>query len=42
MTTVSSSNVYNIAIEGNFDDCQALVKSLLVDKEFKNKYSYLQ
>ena len=38
MTTVSSSNVYNIAIEGNFDDCQALVKSLLVDKEFKNKY----
>ena len=26
MTTVSSKNIINIAIKGNFDDCQNLVK----------------
>jgi len=26
MTTVESSNVYNMAVNGNFDDCQQLVK----------------
>ena len=39
MTTVRSSNVYNIAIDGNFDDCQALVKELLLDSDFKKKFS---
>ena len=34
MSTVKEKNVYNIAIEGNFDDCQNLVKSMFADKEF--------
>ena len=34
MTTVKEKNVFNIAIEGNFDDCQNLVKSMFADKEF--------
>jgi len=39
MTTVHSENVYNIAIEGNFDDCQTLVKKLFMDNNFKTKYN---
>ena len=27
MSTVKDKNVFNIALEGNFDDCQNLVKS---------------
>ncbi len=34
MTTTGASNVHNIAIEGDFDDCQAIVKSLFADKIF--------
>ena len=34
MTTVKEKNVFNIAIEGNFDDCQNLVKSMFADKKF--------
>jgi threonine synthase len=34
MSTVKDNNVFNIAIEGNFDDCQNLVKSMFSDKEF--------
>ncbi len=34
MTTVKEKNVYNIAIDGNFDDCQNLVKSMFSDLEF--------
>ena len=34
MSTVKEKNVFNIAIEGNFDDCQNLVKSMFADKEF--------
>lgn len=34
MTTVKSPNIYNIAIEGNFDDCQDLVKAMFNDKPF--------
>jgi len=34
MSTVKEKNVFNIAIEGNFDDCQNLVKSMFEDKEF--------
>ena len=37
MTTVKENNVFNIAVKGNFDDCQNLVKSMFVDDEFKNK-----
>ena len=36
MSTVKDKNVFNIAIEGNFDDCQNLVKSMFADKEFSN------
>ena len=34
MSTIKDSNVFNIAIEGNFDDCQNLVKSMFSEKEF--------
>ena len=34
MSTVKDKNVFNIAVEGNFDDCQNLVKSMFSDKEF--------
>jgi threonine synthase len=34
MTTVKDKNVFNIAIEGNFDDCQNLVKSMFEDLDF--------
>ena len=37
MTTVKENNVFNIAVKGNFDDCQNLVKLMFVDNEFKNK-----
>ena len=36
MTTVNSKNVFNIALNGNFDDCQNLVKSMFNDKDFRN------
>ena len=36
MTTVKEKNVFNVAIEGNFDDCQNLVKSMFVDKKFSS------
>ena len=34
MTTVAGSNVHNLAIRGNFDDCQALVKASFVAERF--------
>jgi threonine synthase len=37
MTTTEEKNVFNIAIKGNFDDCQSLVKSMFTDVEFKNQ-----
>jgi len=37
MTTVKESNVYNLAIEGNFDDCQKLVKSMFIERSFNNE-----
>jgi threonine synthase len=36
MTTVKDKNVFNIAIEGNFDDCQNIVKSMFADHQFSN------
>lgn len=39
MTTVTDSNVHNIAVRGTFDDCQDMVKELFGDLEFKKKYS---
>jgi threonine synthase len=35
MTTIRTNNVFNIAIDGTFDDCQNIVKSLLVSKDLK-------
>ena len=37
MTTVQSKNVHAIAIDGSFDDAQAIVKSLFNDLEFRDK-----
>lgn len=34
MTTVLADNVHNIAIEGNFDDCQNMVKESFNDQSF--------
>ena len=34
MTTVPGSNIHNIALQGNFDDCQALVKRSFADQRF--------
>ncbi len=34
MTTVEENNVFNIAIDGNFDDCQNIVKQMFSDLEF--------
>jgi threonine synthase len=37
MTTVDAPNVHNIALEGTFDDCQALVKALFNDLPFRDQ-----
>jgi threonine synthase len=37
MTTVDSPNVHAIAIEGNFDDCQDLVKAMFGDAAFRDE-----
>ena len=36
MTTGKEKNVFNIAINGNFDDCQNLVKAMFADKLFSS------
>lgn len=37
MTTVQDSNVFNVAIEGSFDDCQDLVKAMFNDTTFRKE-----
>ena len=37
MTTIGSKNIFNIAIEGSFDDCQKIVKDMFNDNEFRKK-----
>ncbi|MBK8906831.1 MAG: threonine synthase [Rhodospirillales bacterium] len=37
MTTVAAGNVHNVAVEGTFDDCQALVKALFADAAFRDR-----
>jgi threonine synthase len=39
MTTVLDANVHNIAIQGNFDDGQRIVKALFNDLGFKRAYN---
>ncbi|MGE4415814.1 MAG: threonine synthase [Marinobacterium sp.] len=36
MTTIKADNVFNIALEGNFDDCQEMVKDSFADQGFLN------
>ncbi|HYM33645.1 MAG TPA: threonine synthase [Candidatus Cybelea sp.] len=36
MTTVPDANVHNIAVQGTFDDCQALVKAMFNDLAFRD------
>ncbi|SNS93104.1 L-threonine synthase [Sphingomonas laterariae] len=38
MTTVLAPNVHNIAIEGSFDDAQALVKAMFADQGFAGRF----
>ena len=37
MSTVLSDNVHNIALAGNFDDCQNTVKALFNDENFRDE-----
>jgi threonine synthase len=37
MTTVDEPNVHNVAVEGNFDDCQDLVKAMFADTDFRSR-----
>ncbi|MGO2518965.1 MAG: threonine synthase [Microbacterium sp.] len=39
MYSLQDENVHNIAVEGNFDDCQNLVKRLSSDLDFKRAHS---
>ncbi|AMO72679.1 threonine synthase [Sphingorhabdus sp. M41] len=39
MTTVRAPNVHNIAIDGSFDDAQAMVKRMFADQEVTNRFS---
>ncbi|MGI9381618.1 MAG: threonine synthase [Methyloligellaceae bacterium] len=39
MTTATESNVHNLAIEGTFDDCQALLKALFNDLARRDRLS---
>jgi threonine synthase len=39
MTTATEANVHNIAVEGTFDDCQAIVKGLFADRALNDRLS---
>lgn len=39
MTTILDENILNIAVEGDFDTCQDLVKGMFADKEFRDEVS---
>ena len=38
MTTVMAPNVFNIAVEGDFDACQAIVKAAFADADFRARH----
>lgn len=38
MTSVLDENVYNLEVEGTFDDCQHIMKTIFSDVTFKNQY----
>lgn len=37
MTSVNAPNVHNIALQGNFDDCQNAVKAMFADETFRGE-----
>jgi len=37
MTTTGAANVHAIAVKGNFDDCQAIVKGLFGNRDFRER-----
>ena len=37
MTTIGGDNIYNLAIDGSFDDCQKIVKQLFNEDDFRTK-----
>ena len=37
MTTADAGNVHNIAIDGTFDDCQAMLKTMFNDRAFRDE-----
>jgi len=37
MTSVDAPNVHNLAVEGTFDDCQDLVKTMFADAELRRR-----
>ena len=39
MTTTGADNVVNLALDGDFDDCQAIVKDMFGDREFVSRVS---
>jgi len=39
MTCVEAPNVHAIAVEGSFDDCQAIVKSLFADETLRREWN---
>ncbi|MDD5705888.1 MAG: threonine synthase [Kiritimatiellae bacterium] len=38
MTSVLDDNVHNLAVEGTFDDCQSIVKTLFADLAFRDRH----
>lgn len=38
MTSVLDDNVFNVAVDGTFDDCQRIMKTLFRDLPFKEQY----
>ena len=39
MYSLTDANIFNVALEGVFDDCQDIVKSVAADLEFKQRFS---
>jgi threonine synthase len=39
MTSVLDGNVFNIAVEGTFDDCQRIMKTIFGDLDFRDRHA---
>lgn len=39
MTTVADENVHCVAVDGSFDDCQGLMKTIFADLQFKDEHN---